>query len=106
MDADIRQLVAIVDQAYDTKSWHGTNLRGSIRGLSAAAGSGATQHLGDRRARRILEIRRDAPILGGATRVVSTERVQLVHEAGREGERIRVARGRRVARIDPQGAAP
>jgi hypothetical protein len=37
MDADIRQLVAIVDQAYDTKSWHGTNLRGSIRGLSAAA---------------------------------------------------------------------
>jgi uncharacterized damage-inducible protein DinB len=37
MDADIRQLVAIVDQAYDSKSWHGTNLRGSIRGLSAAA---------------------------------------------------------------------
>ena len=36
MDAEIRQLLAIVDQAYDKKSWHGTNLRGSIRGLSAA----------------------------------------------------------------------
>ena len=33
---DVRQIVAIIDQAYDKKSWHGTNLRGSIRGLSAA----------------------------------------------------------------------
>ena len=33
---EIRQLLAIIDQAYDKKSWHGTNLRGSIRGLSAA----------------------------------------------------------------------
>lgn len=31
----IAQLLAIVDQAYDCRSWHGTNLRGSIRGLSA-----------------------------------------------------------------------
>jgi hypothetical protein len=31
----VRQLVAAVDQAYDHKSWHGTNLRGSIRGVSA-----------------------------------------------------------------------
>jgi hypothetical protein len=37
MDADVRQLDAIIDQTYDHKSWHGTNLRGSIRGLSAAA---------------------------------------------------------------------
>jgi hypothetical protein len=29
------QLLAILDQAYDRRSWHGTNLRGSIRGLSA-----------------------------------------------------------------------
>jgi uncharacterized damage-inducible protein DinB len=29
-------LLAQIDQAYDTKSWHGTNLRGSIRGLTAA----------------------------------------------------------------------
>jgi hypothetical protein len=36
MDGDVRQLLVIIDQAYDKKSWHGTNLRGSIRGLSAA----------------------------------------------------------------------
>ena len=34
MDA-VEQLLAIIDRAYDRKSWHGTNLRGSIRGLSA-----------------------------------------------------------------------
>ena len=31
--ADVDQLLAILDTAYDRKSWHGTNLRGSIRGL-------------------------------------------------------------------------
>ena len=31
----VQQLLAIINQAYDRKSWHGTNLRGSIRGLSA-----------------------------------------------------------------------
>jgi len=31
-----RQLLTIIDQAYDRKSWHGTNLRGSLRGMSAA----------------------------------------------------------------------
>lgn len=35
MPADLNQLLAIIDAAYDRKSWHGTNLRGSIRGLSA-----------------------------------------------------------------------
>jgi len=34
--ADVRQILAIIDRAYDKKSWHGTNLRGSIRGVSAA----------------------------------------------------------------------
>jgi DinB superfamily len=29
-------LLAIVDYAYDKQSWHGTNLRGSIRGLTPA----------------------------------------------------------------------
>ena len=29
-------LLALLDEAYDRQSWHGTNLRGSIRGLSAA----------------------------------------------------------------------
>ena len=31
---EIRQLLWILDQAYDHRSWHGTNLRGSIRGVS------------------------------------------------------------------------
>ena len=32
---EVRQLLSILDQAYDRRSWHGTNLRGSIRGVSA-----------------------------------------------------------------------
>jgi DinB superfamily len=32
---EIQQLLAILDQAYDRPSWHGTNLRGSIRRVSA-----------------------------------------------------------------------
>jgi hypothetical protein len=30
----VQQLLSILDQAYDRRSWHGTNLRGSIRGVS------------------------------------------------------------------------
>lgn len=30
-------LLRILDEAYDKRSWHGTNLRGSVRGLSPAA---------------------------------------------------------------------
>jgi hypothetical protein len=33
----IGTLVALLDEAFDTRAWHGTNLRGSIRGLTAAA---------------------------------------------------------------------
>jgi hypothetical protein len=29
-------LLALLDEAYDRKSWHGTNLRGSLRGLTPA----------------------------------------------------------------------
>ncbi len=32
--SDVRQVLAILDQAYDHRSWHGTNLRGSVRGLA------------------------------------------------------------------------
>ena len=32
---EVRQLLSILDQAYDRRSWHGANLRGSIRGVSA-----------------------------------------------------------------------
>jgi hypothetical protein len=31
---EISQLLAVMDAAYDKRSWHGTNLRGSIRGLT------------------------------------------------------------------------
>ena len=33
--AQIQQLLAILDQAYNRPSWHGTNLRGSIRRVTA-----------------------------------------------------------------------
>jgi hypothetical protein len=29
----VQQLLEILARAYDRRSWHGTNLRGSIRGL-------------------------------------------------------------------------
>ena len=31
---ELNQLVLLLDEAYNRQSWHGTNLRGSIRGLS------------------------------------------------------------------------
>jgi DinB family protein len=34
MDAAITVLLAAIDEAFDHRSWHGTNLRGSLRGLS------------------------------------------------------------------------
>jgi hypothetical protein len=47
MHPQIQQLLTVVDQAYDRKSWHGTNLRGSIRGLTAEQAAwrpSATRH--------------------------------------------------------------
>jgi DinB superfamily len=35
-DPTVSHLLTIMDAAYDKKSWHGTNLRGSIRGLTPA----------------------------------------------------------------------
>ena len=35
LSPDMAILVRLVDEAYDKKSWHGPNLKGSIRGLSA-----------------------------------------------------------------------
>jgi DinB family protein len=32
----ITTLIALLDEAYDRRSWHGPNLRGSLRGLRAA----------------------------------------------------------------------
>jgi hypothetical protein len=36
MSPDVAQLLAIVDQAYNAPSWHGTNLRGSLRRVTTA----------------------------------------------------------------------
>lgn len=33
---EIQSLLRALDQAYDHKAWHGTNLRGSIRGVTAS----------------------------------------------------------------------
>lgn len=35
----IAQLLVSIDQAYDRASWHGTNLRGSLRGVTAEEAS-------------------------------------------------------------------
>jgi uncharacterized damage-inducible protein DinB len=34
VDNEVRQLLFLIDTAYDHLSWHGTNLRGSLRGLT------------------------------------------------------------------------
>jgi hypothetical protein len=34
MSGEIRQLLAMIDEAYSGTSWHGPNLRGSVRGLT------------------------------------------------------------------------
>jgi DinB superfamily len=36
MSPEIAQLLAIIDQAYNKTSWHGTNLRGSVRRVTPA----------------------------------------------------------------------
>jgi len=34
VDRQLTRLLTALDQAYNRPSWHGTNLRGSIRGVS------------------------------------------------------------------------
>ncbi|MDQ2870353.1 MAG: DinB family protein, partial [Acidobacteriota bacterium] len=34
--ASVAVLLPLIDEAYDRRAWHGPNLRGSLRGLSAA----------------------------------------------------------------------
>ena len=44
---EINVLLAMIDQAFDQKSWHGTNLRGALRGISAERAAwrpAATRH--------------------------------------------------------------
>ena len=35
----IKLLLSLIDEAYEKKTWHGPNLRGSIRGLTAKQAS-------------------------------------------------------------------
>ena len=35
-ESDLRQLLFLIDTAYDRVSWHGPNLRGSLRGMTPA----------------------------------------------------------------------
>jgi len=34
LDAQVRLLLNVIDQSFENKAWHGSNLRGSIRGVS------------------------------------------------------------------------
>lgn len=34
LDPPVAQLLALLDHAYDTRSWHGPNLRGALRGVT------------------------------------------------------------------------
>jgi DinB superfamily len=46
-DPAVAQLVAAIDEAFDARAWHGTNLRGSLRGLTATQAAwrpGAGRH--------------------------------------------------------------
>jgi hypothetical protein len=36
MSSEIAQVLAVIDQAYNKASWHGTNLRGSVRRVNPA----------------------------------------------------------------------
>jgi hypothetical protein len=36
MDREISLLLNLIDQAFDCKAWHGTNLKGSLRGMKAS----------------------------------------------------------------------
>ncbi len=34
-NTEIDIVLAVIDQAFDRRSWHGTNLKGSIKGMTA-----------------------------------------------------------------------
>jgi hypothetical protein len=36
LKSDLQQLLFLIDTAYDRVSWHGSNLRGSLRGMTPA----------------------------------------------------------------------
>ncbi len=65
----IRILLQIIDESYEKRAWHGTNLRGSIKGITIEQAAMETrarapQYLGNRRSLCILEIHRAAKVIG------------------------------------------
>ena len=47
MDSQISLILNLIDQAFDHRAWHGTNLKGSLRGMTAAEAAwrpGAGRH--------------------------------------------------------------
>ena len=47
MDREMSLLLNLIDQAFDRKAWHGTNLKGSLRGMMATEAAwrpGAGRH--------------------------------------------------------------
>ena len=108
-------ILALLDQAYDRPSWHGTNLRGSLRRVTPRAGGvasrpGSPQHLGDCGSRRLLEVRRVAAPDRCDERIVPAEGIELVQAPGRAlgggmARRPRAAR-RNAPRAARLGQAP
>jgi uncharacterized damage-inducible protein DinB len=41
---EVQQLLQIIDESYNQRAWHGTNLRGSIRGLTVELASWRPSH--------------------------------------------------------------
>src|SRR5204862_4869153 len=69
-----------------------------------AARAEAAQHLGERRACRVLEVRGVQAVCRSTARLVSVQRVELVPRAARD-DRTRMEGRRRAARPDARRAA-
>ena len=91
-------LLRVMDQAYDQKSWHGTTLRGSLRGLTAEEalwrpGPKPAQHLGAHPPRRLLEVHRAPPPGGGFGGLLRAKAEQLAgHSAAGRQQRLEARR--------------
>ncbi len=76
--AELSLLLRLIDESYEKKAWHGPNLKGSFRGLAPRDAAWRPQPLpaldcGERRALRLLEVRRQAPAYRRKTRFFFTQ---------------------------------
>ena len=83
---EIALLLRLIDEGYEKKAWHGPNLKGSIRGLSAQDADWRPRTVPafdrrERRALRLLEIRRSATAHRRKTRFICTQGKQLVRDS-------------------------